>query len=89
MGYSLDEFVRVLPLAMRDWHVNGEAPDWRVDDTDGLPIARIHVQPAPSRVMGVLSLPVLNVRIDLGDAPAATRTEFLLRFERGFHRGGG
>ena len=89
MGYSLDEFDRVLPLAMRDWAVRGGRPDWSVEQTDGTCLARIHVDPQPERRIGALSLPVLAVTIDHGGTPRGLVDELLRRFERGFHRGGG
>jgi hypothetical protein len=40
-------------------------------------------------VIGALRLPVLAVTIDLGGARETLMREFMRRFERGFHRGGG
>jgi hypothetical protein len=39
--------------------------------------------------MGSLRLPVLAVTIELATATADLAKEFMRRFERGFHRGGG
>jgi hypothetical protein len=39
--------------------------------------------------MGALRLPVLAVTIDPGGAGENVMREFMRRFERGFHRGGG
>ena len=89
MGYSLDEFDRVLPLAMRDWRVDGGDGQWQVRTTDGADVARIAVQPQAPRRMGMLELPVLMVSLDLSAADERRAGEFMHRFERGFHRGGG
>jgi hypothetical protein len=89
MGYSMDEFIRVLPLAMRDWPVTGGPDAWQVRDTAGELLARVHIKPGSERAMGALRLPVLAVTIDLGDAGDTLACEFMRRFERGFHRGGG
>mgnify|MGYP001813527832 FL=1 len=89
MGYTADEFIAVLPGAMRDWPVSGGPEFWRVAGVDGGTIALIRIQPRPERVMGSLRLPVLAVTIDLLDVPAALAGEFMRRFDRGFHRGGG
>lgn len=89
MGYTADEFIAVLPGAMRDWTVSGGPEVWQVAGVDGGAIARIRIQPRPERVMGSLRLPVLAVMIDLPDLPAARSAEFMRRFDRGFHRGGG
>lgn len=89
MGYSVDEFDRVLPLAMRDWSVEGRIPRWRVGDAEGRDLATVRIEPRPERVMGALRLPVLSVRIAFEDIDEALVDEFIQRFERGFHRGGG
>ena len=89
MGYSADEFIRVLPGAMRDWPVTGGPDVWQVRDHVGEVIARVHIEPRSDRLMGALRLPVLAVTIDLGGAGETLAHEFMRRFERGFHRGGG
>ncbi len=88
MGYSVAEFNRTLPLAMRDWQLSGGPHEWVVADAAGNPVACIAIAARPDRRIGALSLPVLGVSIDL---PSSTeRSEaFLLRFDRGFHKGGG
>ena len=89
MGCSLAEFAAALPAAMRDWRISGGPVAWQVADAAGRHIASISISPLPARRLGALSLPVLSVTLDLGEVPAALREEFLRRFERGFHRGGG
>ncbi len=89
MGYTAREFARVLPPAMRDWAVSGGPDAWQVSDRDGAGIASIRISPLPERRMGSLSLPILAVTIDLGSAPPEQSVEFMRRFDRGFHRGGG
>lgn len=87
MGYSVAEFARALPAAMRDWPVTGGDGRWVVWDGEGGEIATIEATPLPDRMAAALCLPVLRVTIDLGGAAPAP--EFLRRFERGLHRGGG
>ena len=89
MGYTPEEFVRVLPGAMRDWAVDGGPRAWQVSGPGGDTIARLRIDPGPERVIGALRLPVLAVTIDLAGTPLALAHEFMRRFERGFHRGGG
>jgi len=89
MGYSLDEFTRVLPLAMRDWQVGGGPLNWQVRDAAGDVDVEIELRPLPDRRIGALSLPVLSVTIDPRATPAALMRNFMRRFDRGFHRGGG
>ena len=89
MGFTEAEFSAVLPAAMRDWQVSGGAGEWRVSASDGRCIAHILVERLPDRSVGALRLPVLRVGIALDSASSEVSAEFLRRFERGFHRGGG
>jgi hypothetical protein len=89
MGYTKREFTRVLPPAMRDWPVSGGPDAWAVSDRTGAGIANIRFSALPERSTGSLSPPVLAVTIDLGNAAPEQATEFMRRFDRGFHRGGG
>lgn len=89
MGYSLTEFAQVLPSAMRDWKVSGGPDVWHVCDRAGEPIAAIATLPQSVRALGALRIPVLRVEIELLSASPTVAGEFMRRFERGFHRGGG
>jgi hypothetical protein len=89
MGYSVDEFNAVLPAAMRDWRVSGGPHHWRVSAADGTLVSEIRIEPRPDRVIGALRLPVLAVTIDPASMHPERVAEFLHRFDRGFHRGGG
>jgi len=88
MGYSLTEFARVLPPAMRDWQVSGEPGRWQVS-IGGQAAVSISLVSQPPRSMGMLSIPVSSVTIRFEQDDAMIVTEFMTRFERGFHRGGG
>jgi hypothetical protein len=89
MGYSLAEFARVLPLAMRDWTMSGGPLRWQVLNGDAVKLADIVVEVLPERRIAALSLPVLAVSIEIGDIGPTVADEFVRRFDRGFHRGGG
>ena len=89
MGYSAQEFRRVLPAAMRDWVVTADGSGWTVSTSSSDPVARIEIESRPRRTLGALRIPVLAVRIRLLADESALRDEFMRRFERGFHRGGG
>jgi len=89
MGYSRDEFAGVLPKAMRDWAVSGGPDAWQISTVTGAAIATIGIRSLPDREMGSLRLPVLAVSIHLDKAGEGLAAEFMHRFERGFHRGGG
>jgi hypothetical protein len=88
MGYSIDEFARVLPAAMRDWQVDGAPGRWSVRSR-GTALATVVLKPLPPRRIGMLSIPVAEVSILFAVDEPALVAEFMTRFERGFHRGGG
>ncbi len=89
MGYTSTEFAAVLPAAMRDWTVAGGPSRWQVSGPRQRAIATIEIRALPARVIGALRIPVLAVSIDLRAASDTLAMEFMRRFERGFHRGGG
>jgi hypothetical protein len=89
MGYTAREFAQVLPRAMRDWVVSGGPDAWQVTGSGGVPLAGIRIEVQSDRRIGALALPVLLVTLDLGGTTDAQAAEFLRRFNRGFHRGGG
>ena len=89
MGCSVGEFTGGLPAAMRDWTVSGGPDAWQVSTLDGARVASIRVRVLSERSIGSLRLPVLAVTIDLKATTTDLAGEFMRRFERGFHRGGG
>lgn len=89
MGYSPAEFVAVLPLAMRDWKVENREGAWWVIGPGGLGIARLALEARPDRIIGALRVPVSIVEIRFLTDSGGLQDEFVRRFERGFHRGGG
>ncbi len=60
---------------------------WRLKLATGE--VRLQIRPLPPRRLGSLTLPQLEVSLDLRRAPAAEAAEFLAAFERAFQRGGG
>jgi len=90
MGFSREEFIRVLPRALAGYRVESSGADrWRISDPERLLQASLQITPAPPRRLGALSLPVLAVRLEFPEGTEPRRQEFLRRFERGFQRGGG
>lgn len=92
MGFSREEFIRVLPRALSAYRIHADGTDrWRVSDADGGFRVLLSIKAEPPRRIGALALPVLTVRLEFAttDDDRARRPEFLTRFERGFHKGGG
>ena len=89
MGYSVDEFERAFPLAMRDFRLDRRVDGWSVSTVEGEFVAEVKVNPGPSRHIGALALPVLMVLVDLARADPGHVKLFMHRFDTGLHRGGG
>lgn len=89
MGYSIDEFERAFPLAMRDFHIDRESDGWSVSTSHGEPVAKVTISPQSPRRIGALALPVLEVSVDLAEADPRQADLFMHRFDTGLHRGGG
>ena len=90
MGFSREEFVRVLPKALAGYRIeSGGGNRWCISDPDRNLRAELSIEPGESRRIGALNLPVLRVELEFTVGTEARRQEFLRRFERGFHKGGG
>jgi hypothetical protein len=90
MGFSRDEFIRVLPLALAAYRMESPRVDnWRISDANGELQVQLKIQPKPTRQLGALNLPVLAVRLEFASGTEQQRQELLRRFERGFQKGGG
>ena len=89
MGYSIDEFERAFPLAMRDFRLERVSEGWSVSTIHGEPVARVVINPQPPRRIGALALPVLEVSVDLAETDPQQASLFMHRFDTGLHRGGG
>ncbi len=89
MGYSLDEFARAFPAAMRDFRLHAEPAGWLVATLDDEPVARVRASARPTRRIGALALPVLRVAVEFVTDDPQQAAHFRHRFDTGLHRGGG
>ncbi len=92
MGYTSEEFARTLqatfcqpPSGMTCKEL---ADGWQLTGREGLQ-ARIEARELPSRSMGMLALPRLEVEIAVEADNEDAIERFLLRFQQYFHKGGG
>lgn len=87
MSLSEQEFFRLLPRALAPYVYTIDSRMICVETADGK--ARILISPQPPRLIASLTLPVLNVEIDIGNLSKEAATAFLKRFDQTFQRGGG
>ncbi len=92
MGYTCEEFDRTLQTAFcaspaRLTCVRQE-DGWRLSSPESL-LVHIQTQQQPPRNIGMLALPRLRVELALEAETEELIDQFLCRFHRHFHKGGG
>jgi hypothetical protein len=87
MSLSREEFLRLLPAAVRPFPVREEAG--RFCGTEGERRWLIDLTPLPERRIGSVALPRHQVEIHLEGFSEQGAAAFLTRFHQGFQRGGG
>jgi len=87
MAYTHAEFMRLLPraLAGNDYEVNGDVV--RVENAAGS--IQIHLGAEYERRIAALSMPVMDVTIELTGFDDEQARAFLDKFDRTYRRGGG
>ena len=94
MGYTQQEFGKVLnsgftneaspyncePYSSHEWLVTHKHNPFQV---------RIQLKPLPARVLGAISLPVLETRFEVLQSSNGQGDEFFDKFFKYFHKGGG
>lgn len=87
MSLTESDFYRLLPVAVAPHAYASEPGVIRVQCGPGEAAIRVAAQP-PRRIAS-LTFPVLRVEIEIDGMSAEQAQEFLERFDRAFHRGGG
>jgi hypothetical protein len=89
MGYSAEEFFRILPAAVRDneLSVNNREAVITTDQSDQQ--LRLTVTPLPDRVLANMRLPHVDVCFEFNNFSEHERKAFLQAFDRSYQRGGG
>ena len=85
MSLSREEFFRLLPAAVEAFEPAGEAVRW----SDGNRRGTIRLVPLPDRRLGGVVMPRHRIDIALDAPTEADADAFMVRFHRGFLRGGG
>ena len=93
MGYTIDEFARVLQgnFSGVDSIYAVEqigADQWRVFNQSHLSVT-ISVEQKPPRKLGLLNLPVLAVSFAVSSGDDREEQDFYAKFFKYFHKGGG
>ena len=87
MAATWDDFVRLLPVALRGWPYAVEGTTVAVGSPERG--ATIAVEPLPPRGFGPVKIPRSQVTLAFRGLDAHEQDAFLHRFDRAFQRGGG
>jgi hypothetical protein len=87
MTISREEFLRLLPVALGQAFV--PEPEGRFSGGAGARRWTLHLRPLAPRRLGSVVLPCHQVEFCFEGYSESEVTEFMARFHRGFHRGGG
>lgn len=89
MGYRPDEFEHTLNRAFANAPARRiEEGHWHWRDHSGVDV-RIVTRPLPDRRIALLTLPRLEVDLDLQAERESAIDAFIKRFQQHFHKGGG
>jgi hypothetical protein len=87
MAATWDDFLRLLPIALRGWSYEIDGTTVEVGSPDrGVTIT---VDPLPPRQFGLVQIPRSRVVLAFHGLAADEQDSWLRQFDRAFHRGGG
>ena len=89
MGYSVDEFYRILPSAVGDYEYTVEGDRILVGFPDEDRELVLRIKGLPDRKIGMIRIPRIELEFTFHDFSAEERKEFMVVFDRSFQRGGG
>ena len=89
MGYSENEFYRILPAAIGNYQHTVDGNQITVSHTESTRQLLLTVTPLPDRVLGAFRIERIDVQFQFLNMDAKTRSEFMQRFDRRYQRGGG
>jgi hypothetical protein len=89
MGISHSEFHRLLPAAAPGFQISGNGVEIRVANPQTGQLMEIVLGPERQRRLGMLALPVTDVRLRLSGFEQDQLQAFLKRFDLAYQRGGG
>ena len=87
MGCTREEFIRWLPGATRDPQLRIDADQASIQADQGT--IEISFAQGSARIVGLISIPVLNVTFRFSRVGSAVRREFMAYFDLYTKRGGG
>ena len=89
MGISHSEFHRLLPAAVPGFQISGDGVEVRAERTAGGQLLEISLGVERQRRLGMLALPVTDVRLRFSGFEAQELQRFIKRFDLAYQRGGG
>lgn len=89
MGYSVEEFFRILPSAVGDHEYMAEGGRIVVRPRQQDRELVLKINALPDRKIGMIRIPRIEVDFCFQNFSRQERREFLVAFDRSFQRGGG
>ena len=89
MGYSVEEFFRVLRAAVRDYELSVSDHVAVITVGHDNHVLRLSVTPLPDRILGNMRLPHIDVCFEFINFTKQQREDFMKAFDRSYQRGGG
>ena len=89
MGYSLQEFLRILPTAVGEYNHDVRGNLVMITDTDSNLELELEVTELPDRQIGMIRIPRVEIGFRFQNFSKQQRQQFMINFDRSFQRGGG
>lgn len=88
MGITHSDFRRIFPRLVEDANSHSGDLETEVIWDDGRQL-RVSVSPEQIRKIALLRIPYVNISFEFQSFSSEARDQFMVRFDRAFHKGGG
>lgn len=89
MGYSVTEFLRILPRAAHDYCLSIVGFEVSITQPEAHQELKLTITPLPDRQLAMMRLPHVQVHFEFMGFDEAQREQFMNNFDKSYHRGGG
>lgn len=89
MGYSEQEFFRILPSAVSGYTHRVEGNRVIISSSDKNQQLQLIINQLPDREIGMIRIPRIEVEFAFDNFSAGERKKFITRFDHSYQRGGG
>ena len=89
MGYSLAEFLRILPSAVKGYTHRIDGNRVIINGSEASRQLTLGLKTLPERRIGMIRIPRIEVEFLFNNFSERERQDFMLAFDRSYQRGGG